>query len=78
MFIDPPEGCEGQPVNLDNIATYGEREHYTRNGWTITFLVSGCGSLVEWPFSTKAAALEGIAYIKELRDSPLMQVSYEG
>lgn len=68
MFIDPPEGCKGQPVNLDNVATYGASEHYAEDGWVIAFSVSGRDSRVEWPFPNQEAALEGMAYIRMFRD----------
>lgn len=85
MFIDPPEGCKGPPINLDNVLTYDVMESPilmpgripNQSSWHIAFAPSVSDGYIGWAFDTEAAALEGMAYIKELRDNPLVQVMSE-
>jgi len=64
MFIDPPEGCKGSPTNLNNVITYDISEAPNQ----IEFITLSAHVRFFWTFETNEAALEGMAYIKELRD----------
>lgn len=72
MFIDPPEGCKGMPINPDNVISYEKVKSVTKA--LLEFYTASSDVRFIWLFQTEEERDQGIVYFRERAANPLVQV----